>query len=421
MGVPEFTLTDLDFQLESLDFTNLSPPEFENLIFHLLDEMGFSNLVWRKGGEGNSATDGGRDLEATYWRIEPVKSTEVTYWYEVKYRSGQLERSQVQKAVLDASANTALDYLVIVTNSTVSNPCLDWVREFQASHSRPSISVWQGHDLEVIVRKNPRTLARFIPTALSFSGRCKVIESRFSNLFLLPSMDELADLWARRETIENQTVVLLAAVLSESAYGNLVDRPWGMRLSGEALVAAVATSVANIYPLVHRISTLNRSQQPLVEGIAYLIGCVLIRSGSDLATDLLYEPEKFFDGHLPLPETLGSHRLRPVLATLYDQFAVYCSSANYCPKLHHRDPDEKQNYFARYLSQESSTPDDGRFLFLSSIKHECQLGLVNRDTYCPLPDELPDRDLTREEIRERLAFAESVLTARVAELEEKKS
>ena len=228
MNDVEFTLTDLDFQLESLNFSDLSPSEFENLVFHLIDEMGFSNLTWRKGGEGNSATDGGRDLEATYWRVEPVESAELTYWYEVKHRSGQLERSQVQKAVLDASAEASLDHLVVVTNSTVSNPCLDWVRDFQSKHPRPSISIWQGHDLEVLARKNPRTLARFIPTALSFSGRCKVIRSRFSNLFLLPSVDELTELWENRESIDDR-FLLLAAVLSESAYGDLAGANGGCR------------------------------------------------------------------------------------------------------------------------------------------------------------------------------------------------
>ena len=57
-------LTDTDFLQHSLDFSDITPEDFENLVFHLLDEMGFSNIQWRKGGPGNSATDGGRDLEA---------------------------------------------------------------------------------------------------------------------------------------------------------------------------------------------------------------------------------------------------------------------------------------------------------------------------------------------------------------------
>lgn len=411
-----FTLTDLDFQLESLNFSDLSPPEFENLIFHLIDEMGFSNLVWRKGGEGNSATDGGRDLEATYWRVEPVSSVELTYWYEVKYRSGQLAKAQVQKAVLDASADPGLDYVVIVTNSTVSNSCLDWIREFQSKHVRPRVSVWQGHDLEVLIRKNPSTLARFIPTALSFSGWCKVVESRFLNLFLLPSVDELVEFWKKRESIGEKTFVVLAAIFSESAHGDLVERPWGMTVSRNFLMETTATAVVNVYPLVHRIGTLNRSQQPLIEGIAYLIACVLVREGHGVATDLLYQPEMCRGMEERLPATPNSERLKPILATLFDQLAVYCSSANYCTKLHHREPGEKPNYFARFRERGSPVARDEGYLIMSRREEECQLGIVETGAYCPLPDTLPARDLTRKDVEKRLAFAESVLTRRVAEL-----
>jgi hypothetical protein len=415
MATIEFTLTDLDFQVEPLNFLDLSPAEFENLVFHLLDEMGFSKLVWRKGGEGNSATDGGRDLEATSWRVEPVGSVELAYWFEVKHRRGQLQKSQVQKAVLDASSEPSLDNLVIITNSTISNPCLGWIRDFQKKQRRPSVAVWQGHDLEVLLRKNPRTLARFLPTALSFSGRCKVIESRFWNLFLLPSVGELTDLWVQRETIGEKTSLLLASVLSEATHGNLVDRPWAMEMSEKSLIATTAVAVRNVYLLAHRISTLNRSQEPLIEGISYLVGALLVRIGHKLATELVYQPERFFKEDLQLPDKLKSDRIKPIFATLYDQLATFCSSANYCPKLSYRDPREGPRYFARYAELKLRKPDDKGFLVMNSKKDECQLGLVETGAYCPLSDDLPSGDLTQTDLGKRLAFAESVLRRRVAE------
>src|SRR5215217_7455794 len=126
------TLNDLDFHQETLEFSALDPVDFEKLVFHLLDEMGFGDLIWRKGGEGNSATDGGRDLEAKYWRIDPIGSTEERYWFEIKYRSHKLETRQVQQVVLNAAADGKKDRLIIVTNSTVSNQCLDWIQSFRA-------------------------------------------------------------------------------------------------------------------------------------------------------------------------------------------------------------------------------------------------------------------------------------------------
>ncbi|OOE32477.1 hypothetical protein BZG05_14015 [Salinivibrio kushneri] len=193
------TLTDIDFLQEKLDFSEISPVDFENLVFHLLDEMGFANLIWRKGGEGNSATDGGRDLEGTFWTILPAVSKEEKYWFEVKYRTNQLEKTQVQSAVLNAAGNNSKDNVVIITNKTISNPTLDWIKEFQDTNKRPAVTVWQGHDLELLLRKNPRTLAKFLPSSLAFSGRCKVIKSKFSNLMLLPAGGELDELWKREK------------------------------------------------------------------------------------------------------------------------------------------------------------------------------------------------------------------------------
>jgi len=142
-------LTDSDFLQGGLDFSDITPEDFENLVFQLLEEMGFSNIQWRKGGPGNSATDGGRDLEATFWSIQPAGSHELTYWIEVKYRTNSLERVQVQATINNAAADVTLDNLIIVTNSTITNPTLDWISTFQSGHQRPRISTWQGHDLDV--------------------------------------------------------------------------------------------------------------------------------------------------------------------------------------------------------------------------------------------------------------------------------
>lgn len=90
-------LTNLDFQQGEIDVGALSPTDFEKLVFHLLDEMGFTDLIWRKGGEGNSSTDGGRDLEARYWRIEPIGSLTENYRIEVKHRKKPLVNHKYKK------------------------------------------------------------------------------------------------------------------------------------------------------------------------------------------------------------------------------------------------------------------------------------------------------------------------------------
>jgi hypothetical protein len=44
--------------MTDINFLSLTPSEFEELCFDLLDELGFKRLVWRQGG-----SDDGRDIQ----------------------------------------------------------------------------------------------------------------------------------------------------------------------------------------------------------------------------------------------------------------------------------------------------------------------------------------------------------------------
>lgn len=409
-----FTLTDIDFLQEKLDFSEISPVDFENLAFHLLDEMGFSNLNWRKGGEGNSATDGGRDLEATFWTVLPAVSKEERYWFEVKYRSNQLEKSQVQSTVLNAAGNNSKDNVVIITNKTISNPTLDWIKEFQDAHKNPNISVWQGHDLDLLLRKNPRTLARFLPSSLAFSGRCKVIESKFSNLMLLPAGGELDELWEKREEFHENSYLTLIAAIAEVEYGNVLQHPWGMEIDKLRLFAVVTTGMLNVYPFIFKCSSLNRDQRVLIDGLAYLIQCLLIRCGSELTANVLFDPEQYSESEHKLPDELKVTRYKPIFNAIYQDLGIHCSS-KYCLKLHHMSPEEKPDYFLRFIKHSKQPEKDDSYLIMNSIKEECKLGIVDTEKYCPL-GESDDTPNNIEILQEKLEFACMVIGSRAREL-----
>ncbi len=412
-----FTLTDTDFLQEELDFSEINPIDFENLVFHLLDEMGFSNLTWRKGGEGNSATDGGRDLEATYWTVSPAVSREEKYWFEVKYRSNQLEKSQVQKTILNASGNKSKDNIVIITNKTISNPTLDWIKEFHESNNTPLASVWQGHDLDLILRKNPRTLARFIPSSLAFGGRCKVIESKFTNLMLLPAGGELDELWERRDEFEDNSLLTLVAIISEVEYGDILKHPWGMDLDKLRLFSTLVMGVLNIYPFVSMCSSLNREQRVIIDGLSYLAQCLLLRSGAELVAKALFDPEQYTDPEKKFPDELRVTRLAPIFNAIFHDLGMHCSS-KYCMKLHHMSPDDKPDYFLRFIESSYQPQKDEHFLIISSVKDECKLGIVEKHQHCPLgeSENTPDNIA---KLENKLEFARLVITNRAGETIEK--
>lgn len=416
MTVISTTLTDIDFLQERLDFSEINPVDFENLVFHLLDEMGFANLIWRKGGEGNSATDGGRDLEGTFWTISPALSKEEKYWFEVKYRTSQLEKTQVQTTVINSSGNNTKDNVVIITNKTISNPTLDWIKEFQDTHKRPNVTVWQGHDLELLLRKNPRTLAKFLSSSLAFSGRCKVIESKFSNLMLLPAGGELDELWNKREEYQENSYLTFVAVIAEVEYGDIIQHPWGMKLDSTRLFAVAATGMLNIFPFVFKCSSLNREQRVIVDGMAYLVQCLLIRCGSELTANVLFNPEQYSEFGHKIHDELKITRYEPIFNAMFHDLGVYCSS-KCCRKLHYITPDEKPDYFLRFVESSNQSKIDDRFLIMNSIKDECKLGLVATDKYCPLgaSDGLPNNFET---LNEKLEFARMVIERRAGEARE---
>lgn len=409
------TLTDIDFLQEQLDFSEITPVDFENLIFHLLDEMGFSNLIWRKGGEGNSATDGGRDLEATFWTVLPAASKEERYWFEVKHRKNQLEKSQIQSTILNSAGNNLKDNVVIITNRTISNPTLDWIKDFQSTHKTPRVSIWQGHDLEIILRKNPRTLAKFLPSSLVFSGRCKVIESKFSNLMLLPAGGELEELWDKRDKYYENSYLSLIATLAEVAYGDVTSRQWGLEFDEARLFSVAATGMLNVYPFVFKCSALNRDQSPLVKGLSYVMQCLLLRCGEEITAKVLFNPEEFAESDIELPDNLKFNRYEPIFNTIFYELSIHCSE-NYCSKVSHMSKQKEFSYFNRFLMGPVKDDED-KTLILNSQNSKCQIGIVEEGKYCPLGD-LSAAPENFDDLLEKLRFAREVIVNRSEKLHE---
>ncbi|MBU6954548.1 restriction endonuclease [Hahella sp. HN01] len=405
-------LKDIDFLQEKLDFSNTTPEDFERLVFHLLDEMGFSNLSWRKGGEGNSATDGGRDLEATFWTVKPIYSAEEKYWFEVKYRKKQLAKSNVQKTVLNAAGHRSKDNLVIITNGTVSNPTLDWVKQFQESHKEICISIWQGHDLELLLRKNPRTLARFVPASLAFSGRCKVVVSKFSNLALLPAGGELDELWIHRDKVFNDSYTTLIAILAEVSYGNINRRQWGLEISESDLFLVAIAGIVDLYPILSVCKLHNRNQGFLVDGMSYIIQCLIIRLGVELASKALFNPEKLID-QAELPDNLKVSRLLPIYDNVFHCIANSCSK-KFCSKVRYIRHAEDDDYFVRFVSPPRK--DEEEYNILYSSNGDCKIGLVGVDEFCPLGEKYQECPKTEIELIERLDFFRKVLLIRTREI-----
>ncbi|HEC60795.1 MAG TPA: hypothetical protein ENI27_00910 [bacterium] len=248
----------------NFNWNRITPEKFEKLVFFLLDDMGYKSLTWRKGGKGVYATDGGRDLEATYVKVEPDDSITVeNWWIEVKYRSGGLSKSTVQQIVNNASGRRDVDVFAIVTNTAISNPTLDWIKEFQNSQGRPRIVVWQQHDIERILRKYPRTAADFFTLSLSIAERLEIIKERFWDALIYPSIDEVEELWVNFSSLNWSASNLLPVIAAEAAMGKLDARKWALIIDEELLTETLFLGLINVTFLVIRSEQLGQRQLPL--------------------------------------------------------------------------------------------------------------------------------------------------------------
>lgn len=396
-----------------LNWTSLTPAEFESLVFFLLDDMGFKSLEWRKGGEEISATDGGRDLQATYAKVEPDDTLTIEkWWIEVKYRSQTLSPDVVQKVVLNTLGRREVDVLAIVTNNVISNPTLDWLREFQSSQPRPRIVVWQRHDLERVLRKYPGTVAKCFPGCLTLAGRLKAVEERFWNSGMLPTLDDIAAVWRSFSELDWSGSGLLPFVIAEASAGNPNVRQWGLIIDEKLLLETLVVGLSNVPPLVVRLHQYGRTSDHLVAGLSYLLQVALCRLDLDKLMALIGNPYKFMEGKNTPERGLVNFILLPILTWTYQDLGINCSQD--CMKVSWTDRPKHRtdSYFERFVIREKSNEREGPWVIISLDEFDCTLGLVYKGEPCPLTDEICDDCGEEGNLRRVLGFAQQVIKLR---------
>jgi hypothetical protein len=402
---------------ESLDWHPLTPSDFEKLIFFLLDDMGFKNLKWRKGGEGISATDGGRDLEATYAKIEPDDALRLEQWWiEVKYRSHTLEPDSVQKAVLNTAGRRTVDVFVIVTNNVISNKTSDWVEQFQESNPIPRIVVWQRHDLERILRKYPRTVAKFFPGSQTLAERLEGVKDGFWNSILFPRLDDIEDFWKEFSALDWDCSNLLPIIIAEASIGKLHHRQWGLVVDEETLLETLILGLVNVPILITRFEQYGRNIEPLDGGLEYLLQAALSRMELESVLDAAIDPYRFVESSFGTPFELINFILAPVLSNIYHDLLVNCGKD--CPRYNSNWSSEPENqslsHFSRFVKRETQRDNNGKpFVLIVDMAAKCTLGIVPVGKSCLLEDVIPDSVADKTTLRKLLGFAQQVIRARV--------
>lgn len=311
----------------SIPFETLKSDALEQCVYWLLDAMGAKDLEWRIGGSGKGAADQGRDLEATFYVPHADGSIESQrWWIECKGRSKTLDPRAVKTAANNSLAVSSLDSLVIVTNTTFSNATRDWVKEWQVSHPRPRIKLWDRSSLEGFISRHPSVALRLFAQALSTEGKLKSVESRFWNKLEYSQINFLEEIWEKCESIHFETLDLLALVFNEVAHGDIELRPWLASSSIETSdrIQLLGIGLSNLPYLLARANRAGESLEPISKGFAYLILSMIGKIPAQHLAELIIQFTKG-DSDRPVPESIQEFCLMPILDGLTTELLDVCT------------------------------------------------------------------------------------------------
>lgn len=370
-----------------IPWADIKGSSLEELLYWLFDSMGAKELEWRIGGKGSGTSDQGRDLELVFFTPSPDGTlSKQTWWVEAKGRSGTVEPAAVHEAVLNAGGKNDVEVLVIATNANFSNHTRDWVKDWQKSHKRPVVKLWERTELENLCSKNPLAVIRLHSKALSPQGRVEVAKSRLWDYAAFTDKPALTRLWLEREAVEIDEQSLFALVASEIANGDINSRSWATISSDEVLAASLCNGIINFFYLVLRASERGYRQDPIMRAVSYLILVSVDRFGEETAGNLIATVWDDIDGRSYTPE-MKKMILEPVVGYLQSELKDVC--AKKCRRvmtdLEILNEEEVETYWQRLRVTESAKNESKQILIIESTTEPCVVGFeLSKDVGCPL-------------------------------------
>lgn len=373
-----------------IPFDGMRDHDLEECVYWLLDDMGAKDLIWRIGGKGKGAADGGRDLEATFNIPSPDgEITQQRWWVDAKGRAGTVEKAAVQDAVLNAQGRDDIDVLVIVTNTTFSNPTREWVTETMRNRPRPKVRLWDRSDLERLLPKHPTAALRLFSKALSPQGRLEAVTKRFWDFGGYADAASLGAIWRARDELSWSEQAHIAIVVSEVAVGDPTKRPWSATLPEPVLAAVFVNSLAHTLYFVRKTEDAGNDQYPLIRAMAHILVACSLRLEPTVVSNLIHVAFSDEDG-IAYPAEAVDILLSPVFTRAYAELRDVCSGK--CSKVHLSDSDkelsekEQKTYWHRYRYDKSrDTEEEPRLLILQSTTGVCEVGFeMEAIGGCPL-------------------------------------
>jgi hypothetical protein len=130
------------YHVNDIDFSMVSPAEFERLCFELLLKYGYKQVIWRQGGGDN-----GRDIEGYYDFLNPISDNKTKWFFECKhYTSGGVPPEHLNSKIAWADAEQP-SFLVIFVSSYITTAARTWLEKIRPQ-KRYHIVVVEGEELK---------------------------------------------------------------------------------------------------------------------------------------------------------------------------------------------------------------------------------------------------------------------------------
>jgi len=382
-------MTENNLLIEDIDWTLIDPEKFEKLIYFLLDSIGMKNIIWRKGGRGVSATDGGRDLECKKHIIEQDNSIKKEkWWIEVKYRTNPLKKMKVQETLINAVGYPDVDVICIATNNVITNPTQDWINIFKQNKGK-KITIWQGHQLERMIKDSPSLIYKFFPSSLTLRGRFNVIDIRFYSYLHLPSGTDLIDIWENKEKLEFSPKIILPIIFAEATFGDLFERQWGFWFKKDLLLETLLMGLINILQLLEKCEEIGKDSYFLMQGMEYMLLSNLLNFPAEIITEkiitnvlknLIINDEKSIEKSYELLNII----LEPIISNICFRLSETCCNNSLCrKKIINIFAQNKyiNNYIPKLNIDDSITK---KVMMIGASEDKCRFDITLSEGICPL-------------------------------------
>ncbi len=146
----------------TLDWSKLSPEQFELLCYHILESIGYANVEWY----GKGGSDRGRDIRCQKVIEHLPGKQSVTHWLvQCKHYKNPIPIHDLEDSISWAKAHKPTTHFLLMTTSIVTSSTRDWLEKIKEDLPF-EVFLIEGPQLETLVKENVSKLQQYLPDSV---------------------------------------------------------------------------------------------------------------------------------------------------------------------------------------------------------------------------------------------------------------